>query len=46
LAEEKIDPPYKPSVNDAGDTSNFSEYPDSPEEPPRVAVEEDPFAKW
>jgi len=41
-----MDAPYKPVVADTGDTSNFSEYPDSPEEPPRVAAEEDPFIKW
>ena len=49
LSEEKtssIEPPYRPTVSDPGDTSNFSEYPDSPEEPPRVPPEEDPFIKW
>lgn len=46
LASESMDPPYKPQVADPGDTSNFSEYPDSPEEPPKVSPDEDPFIKW
>jgi superfamily I DNA/RNA helicase len=37
---------YIPEIKDEGDTSNFSEYPDSPEPSPSVSKDEDPFKDW
>lgn len=46
IEKETATPPYIPTVKDPGDTANFSEYPDSPEEPSAVASEDDPFKDW
>lgn len=46
LAEKEIPAEYIPDIKDDGDTSNFSEYPDSPEPSPAVDESEDPFKDW
>lgn len=42
----KITPPYFPKVKSDGDTSNYSEYPDSPELPKAIKSKNDPFLSW
>ena len=37
---------HVPKVKNEADTSNFSEYPDSPELPKAIRPEEDPFLSW
>lgn len=46
LFAKKISPPYRPVVKNASDTSNFSTYPDSGNEPVSIKTSEDPFLKW
>jgi len=46
LQKKKIAPPFKPTVKDPSDTSNFDDYPDSDEKPPPVAAGSDPFDNW
>lgn len=46
LLERKKQPPYIPEVKDEGDTSNFSNYPDSLEESKPIKANEDPFLNW
>lgn len=46
LAEKEIPAEYIPDIKDEGDTSNFSEYPDSPEPSPAVDESENPFKDW
>jgi len=38
--------PYKPTMKDDQDTSNFEEIPDSKELPPKVGAAQDPFVDW
>ena len=42
----KISPPYTPTVANSGDTSNYSEYPDSPDLPEPIPAKNDPFLTW
>ena len=46
LLQRKKQPPYIPEVKNEGDTSNFSNYPDSLEESKAVKPSEDPFVNW
>lgn len=46
IEQKTATPVYIPTVKDKGDTENFSSYPDSPELPPFVSEEEDPFKSW
>ncbi len=46
LSQKKIPAPYIPQIAKAGDTSNFSEYPDSEEKSPEVRPKDDPFLEW
>ena len=46
LYDRKKQPPYIPEVKSEGDTSNFSNYPDSLEESKAVKSSEDPFINW
>lgn len=46
LVKKKKQPPYIPEVKSEGDTSNFTAYPDSTEEPKSVPPKEDPFIHW
>lgn len=41
-----LKPSFIPKVASEGDTSNYSEYPDSPELPKPLKPSEDPFLKW
>jgi serine/threonine protein kinase len=46
LLSKDIEPPFKPSVKNQSDTSNFDDYPDSDELPPVVNSAQDPFTSW
>lgn len=46
IEKESAKAPYIPTIKDPSDTSNFSEYPDSPEEPTAISPDEDPFKDW
>ena len=46
LASRAIEPSFIPEVAGKSDTSNFAEYPDSPNEPDEVPEDEDPFLSW
>lgn len=46
LVSRGIESTYVPTITDAGDTSNFSQYPDSPSLSPAVNKEDDPFLDW
>merc|ERR1711957_360273 len=46
LLEKQLPTPFKPTVKDPSDLSNFDDYPDSDEAPPAVAPGSDPFATW
>ena len=37
---------FVPKFQNEGDTSNFSDYPDSPELPKALKISEDPFLTW
>lgn len=37
---------FIPKIKNPGDTSNYSQYPDSPEEPKALKPSEDPFINW
>lgn len=37
---------YKPIIRNAGDTSNFNNYPDSDTEPQPLNSTQDPFLDW
>ena len=39
-------PPYVPRIKNPGDTSNYSDYPDSPELPKALDPKKDPFLDW
>jgi len=46
LFKKEIEPPFRPAVKNATDTSNFDDYPDSDELPPVVNPAQDPFTTW
>jgi len=46
MINKKLSPFYKPVVKSAGDTSNFSTYPDSDTLSPSLKATEDPFLSW
>lgn len=46
LANKLVEPSYVPEIAGRSDTSNFAEYPDSPNEPDDVPEDEDPFLNW
>ena len=46
LVERELKAEYTPIVNEPGDTSNFSQYPESPSPPGKVRKEDDPFIDW
>ena len=46
LLSKELPPSYRPTVRNAGDTSNFSNYPDSDSESPAVRSSDDPFIDW
>ena len=46
MAEKEVPAEYIPEIRDDGDTSNFSEYTDSPEPSPPVSKDDDPFKDW
>lgn len=46
LLQKKILAPYKPTLKSAGDTSNFSNYPDSDTLSPAIRPTDDPFLDW
>ena len=46
LSTKKIPAPFIPSIAKPGDTSNFTEYPDSDKESAEVAKKDDPFIDW
>lgn len=46
LTSRSITPTFVPEVSSKADTSNFAEYPDSPNQPDEVPEDEDPFLNW
>ena len=46
LAEKQLKPSFLPKIRGEGDTSNFSNYPDSPDLPNPLKNNEDPFLNW
>ena len=46
ILERKVKAPYLPNIKGEGDTSNYSQYPDSPELPKALKPAEDPFINW
>jgi len=46
LEKLKIPAPYKPTMKDEQDVSNFEDLPDSNELPPPVTGAQDPFVDW
>lgn len=46
LLNKDLPTPYRPTVRNSGDTSNFSNYPDSDSESPAVRAADDPFIDW
>jgi protein kinase A len=44
--DKKVQVPYTPTVKSAGDTSNFTEYPESDENTPAIKESDDPFLNW
>jgi len=46
LSQKKLPTPFIPQVGRPGDTSNFTEYPDSDGLPAEVSKREDPFIDW
>jgi len=46
MEEQKIPAPYKPTMKDEHDTSNFEDIPDSKDLPPSVPASQDPFVDW
>jgi len=43
---KKLPATYIPKIEKPGDTSNFTEYPDSDKESPPVDKKADPFIDW
>jgi len=46
LLQKRMQPPYIPEVKSEGDTTNFTQYPDSPELPKAIKQADDPFTNW
>jgi len=46
MMDKKVQVPYTPTVKSAGDTSNFTEYPESDENTPAIKESDDPFLNW
>lgn len=46
LEKMEIPAPYKPTMKDETDVSNFEDIPDSNELPPPVTASQDPFVDW
>lgn len=46
LVAKSLKPPFLPKVKSDGDTSNYSQYPDSPDLPKMLKPNEDPFLNW
>lgn len=46
LSTKKLPAPYLPQIGKPGDTTNFTEYPDSDEPSPEIAAKDDPFLDW
>jgi len=46
LEKLEIPAPYKPTMKDETDVSNFEDIPDSTELPPTVTASQDPFVDW
>jgi len=46
LEKLEIPAPYKPTMKDDTDVSNFEDIPDSTELPPAVTASQDPFVDW
>ena len=46
LLAKRISMPYRPTVRGAGDTTNFSQYPDSDTLSPPVRAADNPFEDW
>mmetsp|Transcript_81459 Transcript_81459/g.230833 ORF Transcript_81459/g.230833 Transcript_81459/m.230833 type:complete len:108 (+) Transcript_81459:2-325(+) len=46
LEKLEMPSPFKPTMKDANDISNFEDIPDSAELPPKVPQAQDPFVDW
>lgn len=46
MIARQLKPPYIPKIKSEGDTSNFSQYPESPDLPKPLKPSEDPFLSW
>jgi len=46
LSQKKLPVPYLPQIGKPGDTTNFTQYPDSDKQSPEVAKKDDPFLDW
>jgi protein kinase A len=46
LEKYEIPAPYKPTMKDANDVSNYEDIPDSTDLPPVVPASQDPFVDW
>ena len=46
LANRTMKPSFVPEIAGKTDTSNFAEYPDSPNQPDEVPEDDDPFLIW
>ena len=46
LEKMEIPAPYKPTMKDENDVSNYEDIPDSTELPPTVTASQDPFVDW
>ena len=46
LSQKKLPVPFLPQIGKPGDTSNFTDYPDSDTLSPEIPKKEDPFLNW
>lgn len=46
LLHKELKAPWIPKIKNEGDTSNYSQYPDSPDLPKPLKTNEDPFINW
>ena len=46
LGQKRLPVPFIPQIGRPGDTSNFTEYPDSDSQPEEVGRRDDPFIDW